>query len=300
MHPLLGRREQGRGYDAFHGNRKQYREDTEIPQWKKGDDTKPAHRETDKTKQKERTENSMRTENENNVRTVLIAEDDADIVQVLRLYLKNEGYNVLDASDGESALSIVRTHKVDIGIFDILMPKMNGYELVQKVREFCNMPIIILSARKEYSDKILGLDLGADDYLTKPFNPLEVVARVRSALRRFYHLNNAAETPESDELIYEPFRLKLSERAFYRDDVEIPITPSELKILTLMMRNPGRVFTKIQIYEHLNGEYFDHDENTITVHMSNLRSKLERDSRNPEYIITVRGIGYKFGEGKRA
>ena len=242
----------------------------------------------------------MRTENENTFRTVLIAEDDADIVQVLRLYLKNEGYNVLSASDGESALSIVQTHKVDIGIFDILMPKMNGYELVQKVREFCNMPIIILSARKEYSDKILGLDLGADDYLTKPFNPLEVVARVRSALRRFYHLNSAAEALESDELVYEPFRLKISERAFYRDNVEIPITPSELKILALMMRNLGRVFTKIQIYEHLNGEYFDHDENTITVHMSNLRSKLEKDSRNPEYIITVRGIGYKFGEGKRS
>ena len=249
---------------------------------------------------KERTGDSMQTENENAVRTVLIAEDDADIVQVLRLYLRNEGYNVLSAADGASALTIAQTHKVDIGIFDILMPKMDGYELVQKVREFCNIPIIILSAKKEYSDKILGLDLGADDYLTKPFNPLEVVARVRSALRRFYQLNDSTVTPESDEIIYEPFRLKISERALYRDNTEIPITPSELKILTLLMRNPGRVFTKIQIYEHLNGEYFDHDENTITVHMSNLRSKLEKDSRNPEYIITVRGIGYKFGEGNRA
>lgn len=233
-------------------------------------------------------------------RTVLLAEDDADIVQVLRLYLNNEGYQVLSASDGKRALELIQSHKVDIGIFDILMPKMDGYELVRKVREFCNIPIIILSAKKEYSDKILGLDLGADDYLTKPFNPLEVVARVRSALRRFYQLNDASEEAAMDEIVYGDFCLKLSTRQLFRKGEEISITPSEMKILMLLMRHPGRVYTKIQIYEYLNGEYFENDENTITVHMFNLRSKLEEDSRNPKYLITVRGIGYKFGEGEIA
>ncbi len=238
-------------------------------------------------------------EDEAENRTVLIAEDDEDIIQVLRLYLKNEGYRVLSATDGASALELVRTHKIDIGIFDILMPKMNGYELVQKVREFCNIPIIILSAKKDYSDKILGLDLGADDYLTKPFNPLEVVARVRSALRRFYKLNDNVQESDSDELVAADLRIKLSTHQLFRNGVEIPMTPSELKILEILMREPGRVFTKIQIYEYLNGEYFENDENTITVHIFNLRSKLEEDSHNPKYICTVRGIGYKFGEGNR-
>ena len=204
---------------------------------------------------------------------ILIAEDDKDIIEVLKLYLENEGYEVESATDGAAALRVIQNEEVDLGLFDLMMPKMNGYDLIREVRRNYNMPIIILSAKREDSDKIIGLDIGADDYLTKPFNPLEVVARVRAALRRFYKLN-----------------------PLHKGEKEIPVTATELKILMMLMKNPGRVYTKVQIAQQLNGQYFESDENTIMVHISNLREKIEEDSRNPKYLITVRGLGYKFGD----
>ena len=232
--------------------------------------------------------------------TILIAEDDIDIIRVLKLYLENENYRVLSAENGLDAWEILQREKVDLGIFDIMMPKMDGYELIRKVRQHYNIPILVLSAKREDSDKILGLDLGADDYLVKPFNPLEVMARVRSALRRFYHFNSGSTSEtEETELTYDDLRVDLHAMKLYKDGTEINVTPTELKILIFFMENPGRVLTKLQISEHLNGMSFESDENTITVHISNLREKLEEDSRNPRYLITVRGLGYKLGESPR-
>ena len=175
------------------------------------------------------------------------------------------------------------------------MPKMDGYELTKRVRERYNIPIIILSAKNEDSDKILGLNLGADDYITKPFNPLEIVARVNSNLRRFYHLNNPTKyNDESSKLVVGDLVLDRQKLALFKRGAEITVTPTEYKILLLLMKTPGRVYTKVQIYEDINGEYFANDDNTMMVHISRLREKVEDDPKKPEYIKTVRGIGYKI------
>ena len=228
--------------------------------------------------------------------TILIAEDDADIIEVLKLYLENQGYRILSAEDGAAAYRLIEKEKLDLGIFDIMMPKMNGFELIRKVREKYNLPIIVLSAKKEDSDKILGLDLGADDYLVKPFNPLEVVARVKAAFRRFYDLNTGTdEVREQETLRYKELEINMQTLQLFKGGEEIKVTPTEIRILMLLMKNPGRVYTKVQIYEYLRGEYFENDENTIMVHISNLRDKIEDDPKKPEYLLTVRGLGYKLG-----
>ncbi|MCI6638684.1 MAG: response regulator transcription factor [Lachnospiraceae bacterium] len=227
---------------------------------------------------------------------ILIAEDDADIIEVLKLYLENQGYRILSAEDGAAAYRLIEKEKVDLGIFDIMMPKMNGFELIRKVREKYNLPIIVLSAKKEDSDKILGLDLGADDYLVKPFNPLEVVARVKAAFRRFYDLNTGTDEVREQEILrYKELEINMQTLQLFKGGEEIKVTPTEIRILMLLMKNPGRVYTKVQIYEYLRGEYFENDENTIMVHISNLRDKIEDDPKKPEYLLTVRGLGYKLG-----
>lgn len=232
-------------------------------------------------------------------KTILIAEDDADISEVLKLYLENQGYRVFCAEDGITASHIADKERIDLGIFDIMMPRMNGFELIRKVREKYNFPIIVLSAKREDSDKILGLDVGADDYLAKPFNPLEVVARVRAAFRRFYDLNTGTREVQKREILrYRELEVNRQTLQLFKNGKEIRVTPTELKILMLLMQTPGRVYTKVQIYEHLRGEYFENDENTIMVHISNLREKIEEDSRKPEYLITVRGLGYKIGNAR--
>lgn len=228
--------------------------------------------------------------------TILIAEDDADIIEVLKLYLENQGYRILSAEDGAAAYRLIEKEKVDLGIFDIMMPKMNGFELIRKVREKYNLPIIVLSAKKEDSDKILGLDLGADDYLVKPFNPLEVVARVKAAFRRFYDLNTGTDEVREQEILrYKELEINMQTLQLFKGGEEIKVTPTEIRILMLLMKYPGRVYTKVQIYEYLRGEYFENDENTIMVHISNLRDKIEDDPKKPEYLLTVRGLGYKLG-----
>ncbi|WP_102050900.1 response regulator transcription factor [Pygmaiobacter massiliensis] len=224
---------------------------------------------------------------------ILVAEDDEDIVELLTLYLSNEGYEILSANNGEDALRIAKETKVDLAVLDIMMPKMNGYELTKKLREVSNLPILILSAKNQDSDKILGLGLGADDYLTKPFNPLEIIARVKAALRRFYDLGADAAT-SSDRLCVGDLVLDTSTCTLWKNDTEISLTPTEYKILALLMKSPGRIFTKVQIYESINGEYFENDDNTMMVHISKLRDKLEEDPRSPRYIKTVRGLGYKI------
>lgn len=226
--------------------------------------------------------------------TILIAEDDEDIVELLTLYMENAGYRVISAGNGVDAYRLLDAERPDLAILDIMMPKMNGYELTKKIRESHNIPILILSAKNQDSDKILGLDLGADDYMTKPFNPLEIVARVKSNLRRFYHLNEGAGTENEGRLKVGELELDTRTLLFTKNGKEIPLTPTEYKIIAMLMESPGRVFTKVQIYENINGAYFENDDNTMMVHISKLREKMEDDSKNPVYLKTVRGLGYKI------
>lgn len=229
--------------------------------------------------------------------SILIAEDDRDIAEVIKLYTENEGFRVLYAPDGKAAYETVLKEKIDLAVVDIMMPELNGYELIKKIREESNMPIIILSAKNLDSDKILGLDLGADDYLTKPFNPLELVARIKSNIRRYYSLGSIQDVGAIEEKnILRVGDLVLNEEnvTLKKKDEPIPITPTEYRMMKLFMQSPGKVFTKVQIYQAVNGESYVNDDNTLMVHISNLRDKIEDNPREPKYIKNIRGIGYKI------
>lgn len=218
---------------------------------------------------------------------ILIAEDDADIRGLLKLYLEGEGLRVLEAADGTDALALAREHTPDMAILDIMMPGMNGFELTRALRKYSDIPILILSAKSQDNDKILGLNLGADDYIAKPFNPVEIVARVKAQLRRAARIS-------ADVLTVGELTLNTGSFQLTKGDEVIPLTPMEYKILALLMRSPGRIFTKIQLYEGAVGNYFEGDDNTMMVHISKLREKIEDDPKAPRYIITVRGLGYKI------
>lgn len=226
---------------------------------------------------------------------LLIAEDEKDIIDLLKLYLEKENLEVIPAYNGEDAWNIIENEKVDLAILDIMMPKLNGFQLTKKIRSKYSIPIIILSAKQMDSDKILGLDLGADDYITKPFNPLEVLARIKAQLRRTYNLNNnLIEKEGSNSLKVGELVLDESSFKLIKDNTEIILTPTEFKIIHLLMKYPGRVYTKSQIYENIKGDYFYGDDNTLMVHISKLRDKIEDNPKEPIYIKTVRGLGYKI------
>ena len=219
--------------------------------------------------------------------TILIAEDDADIREVLRLYLEGEGFAVAEAADGDTALRLALSSAPDAAILDVMMPGMNGYELTRALRRQSDIPILILSAKSEDNDKILGLNLGADDYIAKPFNPMEVVARLKAHLRR-------AGGTRREALTVGELTLDTAAMQLYKAGQPIALTPTEYKILAQLMRAPGRIFTKVQLYEGIAGEFFESNDNTMMVHISKLREKIEDDPRNPRYIVTIRGLGYKI------
>ena len=229
---------------------------------------------------------------------ILIAEDEADIVELLSLYLTGEGYTVFSAENGLQALEITGSAKIDLAILDIMMPEMNGYDVLRRIRENYNFPVIILSAKELDTDRILGLNLGADAYLTKPFNPLEVIAYVKSALRRYYELGSNEpidkNTMEEPSLTVGELQLDLLKFILRKRGRIVPLTPAELKIVVKLMRSPGHVYTKAQLYACIGGELYESDDNTMMVHISNIRSKVEDDPSNPRYIKTVRGLGYKI------
>lgn len=218
---------------------------------------------------------------------ILIAEDDRDIRDLLRLYLEGEGYRVLEAENGAQALILAREQAPDMAILDVMMPEMSGFELTRALRRYSEIPILILSARSQDNDKILGLNLGADDYIAKPFNPVEIVARVKAQLRR-------ALRTGSDVLTVGDLTLDTASFQLTKGGKQILLTPMEYKILALLMRSPGRIFTKVQLYEGAVGPYFEGDDNTMMVHISKLREKIEDDPKLPRHIITVRGLGYKL------
>lgn len=221
---------------------------------------------------------------------ILVADDEKEIRELLRLYLENANYRVLEAEDGEQALDILQSEQIDLCILDIMMPKKSGYVVLQELRKESNIPVLILSAKDTDSEKILGLNLGADDYIAKPFNPLEVVARVDSNIRRFYSLGTNSRGAEILQL--KNLTLDLDACELKKDGKVIELTSVEYKIMELFMRHAGKVFTKQQIYEYGWGEEFVVADNNIMVCISKLRDKLDE---NPSaYIKTIRGLGYRL------
>lgn len=221
---------------------------------------------------------------------VLVADDELEIRQLLRLYLEKDGYEVVEADNGDTAREICRGGDINMALLDIMMPGLNGYQLVQSIRQDSNMPIILISAKSMDEDKILGLDLGADDYITKPFNPLEAMARINSNIRRFYKLG-ASNTGETSIQV-KNLRLECEECTVYKNDEPIGLTSVEYKILKLFMENPGKVFTKQQLYEAGWEEDYIVADNNIMVCISKLRAKI--DDPDYEYIKTIRGLGYRM------
>ena len=222
--------------------------------------------------------------------TILVADDEKEIRELLRLYLENEHYQIIEAEDGQQALDILRRQHIDLCLLDIMMPKIDGYHVLQELRTFSNIPVMILSAKDADSEKILGLNLGADDYMTKPFNPLEAVARVNSNIRRFYALGTSAGMQE--QLKVKDLILDMEACELYQGDEVIDLTSVEFKIMELFMKHPGKVFTKQQIYEYGWGEEFIVADNNIMVCISKLRDKLAEDPS--KYIKTIRGLGYRL------
>jgi DNA-binding response OmpR family regulator len=228
---------------------------------------------------------------------ILIAEDDKDIIELLTLYLSGEGFDILAAENGREALTIAKSEDVSAALVDIMMPVMNGYEFIRELRTFSQIPVIILSARDLDQDRILGLNIGADAYLTKPFNPLEVVAYVKSAVRRWESTKTLA-AEETGKVVVGELELDQERFTLRKNGVPVQLTSSELKIISKMMKAPEHVFTKAQLYECINGEFYNSDDNTMMVHISNLRAKVEDDPSHPRYIKTVRGLGYKIEDGR--
>lgn len=226
--------------------------------------------------------------------TVLIADDEKEILEVLELYLENENYTVIKANNGLVALNFINHENIDAAIIDIMMPEVDGLKLLKKIREKSNIPVIILSAKGCDNDKILGLGLGADDYVSKPFNPLEIVARVNAQLRRFYNLNPNKSLRANSIIKIGDIELNEDENTLKVKNKYIELTSREYRIIKLLMESPGRIFTKKQIFENAWDDYFLGDDNTIMVHISNIRNKIEEDSKKPVYLKTIKGLGYKF------
>jgi len=225
---------------------------------------------------------------------ILIVDDEQDIRNIVSIYLENNDFETVKAESGYAALEIIDKEKIDLAILDVMMPDMDGITLCIKIREKTNMPIIMLSAKDQDMDKVMGLTCGADDYIAKPFNPIELLARVRAQLRRFNDLNPSQM--DGEELKYGDFILNLSTHRLIRRDEEIRLTPTEFKVLKLLWINRGIVFSTEKIFERIWGEEEFEVDNTVMVHIRNLRDKIEEDNKHPKYIKTVWGVGYKFGD----
>ena len=224
---------------------------------------------------------------------ILVCDDDKEIVEAIEIYLQQEGYQVFRAYDGEDALKILKEEEIHLLIIDVMMPKLDGIRATLKIREESSIPIIILSAKSEDTDKILGLNVGADDYITKPFNPLELVARVKSQLRRYTKLGNAAENGQA---VYQVGGLAINDelKEVTVDGEIVKLTPIEYNILLLLMKNQGKVFSINQIYENIWNEDAIGADNTVAVHIRHIREKIEINPREPRYLKVVWGVGYKI------
>lgn len=226
---------------------------------------------------------------------ILVCDDDKEIVEAIEIYLRQEGYNVLKAYDGEEALKVLkREEKVDLLVIDVMMPRLDGIRATLKIREENSLPIIILSAKSEDADKILGLNVGADDYVTKPFNPLELVARVKSQLRRYTKLGSTVV--QNNNTVYTVGGLSIDDdlKEVTVDGEPVKLTPIEYNILLLLMKNQGKVFSIDQIYESIWNEDAIGADNTVAVHIRHIREKIEINPKEPRYLKVVWGVGYKI------
>ncbi|MDD6769896.1 MAG: response regulator transcription factor [Inconstantimicrobium porci] len=224
---------------------------------------------------------------------ILIAEDEDDIRNLIKLHLTKKGFNVYDACNGQDAYNIFNTIKLDLAILDVMMPLMDGVTLLKNIRKSSRIPVIFLTARSDDSDKILGLKLGADDYMIKPFNPAELTARVYAQLRRYYQYNSV-----EDESTYTIGDITVDSNSctVTKNGNKIDLNTKEFKLLELLIKNVGKVYTKKQLYENVWQDIYCGDDNTIMVHISHLRDKIEDNPKYPKYLKTIRGIGYKLEE----
>ena len=225
------------------------------------------------------------------MKTVLVVDDERPIVQIAKDYLEHAGFAVIAAHDGAVALEIVRARRPDLVVLDLGLPRLDGIEVARQLRRESTIPIIMLTARVEESDRLLGLEIGADDYITKPFSPRELVARVKTVLRRVDSAQAAGDVRQIDDLTIDISRMKVN-----RGRTAIELTTTEFQLLAALARHPGRVFTRAQLLDAVRGDAVESFERAIDAHVKNILRKIEPDTRNPRYILTVYGIGYKFAE----
>jgi DNA-binding response OmpR family regulator len=225
------------------------------------------------------------------MKTILVVDDEPKIVRLTRDYLENAGFSVLTAGDGKMALTIARAEKPDLVVLDLGLPEMDGLDVSRALRRDSNVPIIMLTARGEESDKLVGLELGADDYVTKPFSPKELVARVRAVLRRLENAGAGSEVIRASDVTLDVPRMRamIGERA-------AELTPTEFQLLATLARRPGRIFTRAQLLDAVRGVAIESYERAIDAHVKNIRRKIEPDPRQPRYVLTVYGVGYKFAD----
>lgn len=224
---------------------------------------------------------------------ILVCDDDKDIVEAIDIYLTQEGYEVLKAYDGDEAIKVLKRNEVDLLIMDVMMPRLDGIRATLKIRENMSLQIIILSAKSEDADKILGLNIGADDYITKPFNPLELVARVKSQLRRYTQLGSTARSDNQSEFRTGGLVIRDDLKEVTVDGEKVKLTPIEYNILLLLVKNQGKVFSINQIYENIWNEEAIGADNTVAVHIRHIREKIEINPKEPRYLKVVWGVGYK-------
>ena len=222
-------------------------------------------------------------------KTILVVDDETKLRDMIKVYLEQEGYRVVQAANGREALYVARYEKPDLIILDVMMPEMDGYEFMRVHGREANTPIIMLTAKVEENDKVLGLEFGADDYIEKPFSIRELIARVRAMLRRLNKQEVGSEMLRVADIAVDRAGRLVQVGGDYVD-----LTPSEFEILTTLMTSPGRAFSRLDLLDRMSGEAFEGYERTVDVHVRNLRSKIEKDSKNPEYIETVYGMGYRF------
>ena len=224
---------------------------------------------------------------------ILVCDDDKDIVEAIDIYLTQEGYEVLKAYDGDEAIKVLKSNEVDLLIMDVMMPRLDGIRATLKIRENMSLPIIILSAKSEDADKILGLNIGADDYITKPFNPLELVARVKSQLRRYTQLGSTARSDNQSEFRTGGLVIRDDLKEVTVDGEKVKLTPIEYNILLLLVKNQGKVFSINHNYENIWNEEAIGADNTVAVHIRHIREKIEINPKEPRYLKVVWGVGYK-------
>lgn len=227
---------------------------------------------------------------------VLVVDDEREIREAIRIYLRGEDIETIMATNGQEAVDLMKQQDIHLILMDVMMPGIDGIVATSLIREFSNVPIIMLTAKSEDTDKIMGLSLGADDYITKPFNPMELVARVKSQLRRYLQLGSQTVTSSTNQDILEVngLRINTATKQVFVDGKEVRLTPTEFKILSLLMRNKGRVFSISDIYENVWDEPGYNAENTVAVHIRKIREKIEINPRDPRYLKVVWGIGYKI------